>query len=323
MRTIEEMRRSGVSITPGLTIREAAIVMEQSGVGSLAIIDGADLVGIVTDRDLVRRGLAKGLLLDSPVHAVMSSPVITIDSEADLDAAFSLFRTHNFRRLAVVSGSRFVGMITVDDLIVDLSADLRDLSRPIAREVLLPDYDDYHEGPESASASSGPVPKVAPRRILRPLLHDLGTFTVCTDWDPYDIPGSAPWVHPGPAPSWERTPRASVTASSGVIEEVTIEAVGCHGSIVRRSAVLTSGVASEISEPAARRSSIRRTATCSSASQQSVTSSLPVRSASSAAADLHLSSVQEASRTIDCPEARSGSAAASRDSYTWPVCSAP
>jgi CBS domain-containing protein len=141
VRTVEGLRRSGVSIAPQRTISEAAAVMEQSGIGSLAIIDGTEVVGIVTDRDLVRRGLARGLPTDARVDSVMSSPVIAIDADADLDAAFGLFRTHVVRRLAVLRQGQFIGMLALDDLIVDLAADLRDLSRPIQREVLFAQHD--------------------------------------------------------------------------------------------------------------------------------------------------------------------------------------
>jgi CBS domain-containing protein len=112
--------------------------MDQSGVGSLAVIDDGRLVGIVTDRDLVRRGLAQDLALTTPVEKVMSTPVVTIGAEADLHSAFRLFRTHAVRRLAVVDFDDFVGMITVDDLLVDLAADLFDLARPVAAEVFAP-----------------------------------------------------------------------------------------------------------------------------------------------------------------------------------------
>ena len=64
MRTIEGVRRSGVAVRPDETIQNAAALMEQAGVGSLAVLDGDELVGIVTDRDLVRRGLARGLASD-------------------------------------------------------------------------------------------------------------------------------------------------------------------------------------------------------------------------------------------------------------------
>jgi CBS domain-containing protein len=141
VRTIEGLRRSGVSIGPDKTVRDAATVMEQSGIGSLAIIDGEDLVGIVSDRDLVRRGLAKGLSADARIDSVMSSPVITIDANADLDAAFGLFRAHTVRRLAVLHSGHFIGMITVDDLIVDLAEDLRDLSWPIRGQVVSAQHD--------------------------------------------------------------------------------------------------------------------------------------------------------------------------------------
>jgi CBS domain-containing protein len=141
MRTIEGMRRSGVGIEPDRTIHDAAAVMEQTGVGALVVLDGERLVGIVTDRDLVRRGLAKGLLADARIDGIMSSPVVTIDADADLHGAFALFRTNAIRRLAVVRGGQFVGMITIDDLLVDVAADLADLSRPVEGEILFAHHD--------------------------------------------------------------------------------------------------------------------------------------------------------------------------------------
>jgi len=136
MRTIDGVRRSGVGIGPERTIRDAAAIMEQAGVGSLAVVDGERLLGIVTDRDLVRRGLARGVPFDARVDSVMTPPVVTIAADADLHDAFGLFRTHAIRRLAVVRGAHFVGMITIDDLLVDLVGDLADLARPVTAEVL-------------------------------------------------------------------------------------------------------------------------------------------------------------------------------------------
>ena len=136
MRTIEAVRRSGVGIGPDKTIRDAAMTMEQSGIGSLAVIDDGRLVGIVTDRDLVRRGLARGLPNDARVDGLMSSPVITIDADDDLHAAFTLFSTNAVRRLAVLRRGQFVGTVTIDDLLVYLAADLSDLVKPVTAEIL-------------------------------------------------------------------------------------------------------------------------------------------------------------------------------------------
>jgi CBS domain-containing protein len=135
MRTIDSIRRSGIGVRPEQTVREAAQVMERSGVGALAVVEGAKLRGIVTDRDLVRRVLATGTPSDARVDDVMTSPVVSIDADADLHEAFALFRTHGVRRLAVVRDGQFVGMVTVDDLLVDLARDLADLSRPISAEI--------------------------------------------------------------------------------------------------------------------------------------------------------------------------------------------
>ena len=141
MRTIDGVRRSGVGIAPDRTITHAAKIMEVAAVGALAVVDGEELVGIVTDRDLVRRGMAARLSPDARVDSVMSSPVVTIDAEADLHGAFTLFRTHAVRRVAVVRDGRFVGMISIDDLLIDLAADLADLARPVTAEVLFGHHD--------------------------------------------------------------------------------------------------------------------------------------------------------------------------------------
>lgn len=141
MRTIDAVRRSGVGIGPDRTIHDAAVLMDQAGVGSLAVIVGERLVGIVTDRDLVRRGLARGLASDARVDGIMTSPVVTIAADADLHDAFALFRSNAVRRLAIMGGEQFLGMVTIDDLLIDLAADMADLARPITAEVMFGHHD--------------------------------------------------------------------------------------------------------------------------------------------------------------------------------------
>ena len=82
MQTIQRIHRSGVGVAPDRTIGDVARVMERSGIGLVAVLDDDELVGVVTDRDLVRRGLARNLPVDSRIDAVMSSPVLTIDADA-------------------------------------------------------------------------------------------------------------------------------------------------------------------------------------------------------------------------------------------------
>ena len=136
MKAIDVVHRSGVAIGPDRTIREAAAVMEQSGIGMLAIADHQQLLGVVTDRDLVRRVLARGLPSDSRIDGVMTSPVVTIEADCDVREAFAMFRTHGLRRVVVVRDGAFEGTISIDDLLVLVASELDDLCRPVAAELL-------------------------------------------------------------------------------------------------------------------------------------------------------------------------------------------
>ncbi len=141
MRTIEAIRRTGISIDADRTVHDAAVLMESAGVGALAVLDADRLVGIVTDRDLVRRVLAPGLAPDARVDGVMTMPVESIDADTDLHDAARAFGAKGVRRLAVTDGGRFVGMLTVDDLLIDLADDLASLARPLTAETLFAHHD--------------------------------------------------------------------------------------------------------------------------------------------------------------------------------------
>jgi CBS domain-containing protein len=141
MHTIETLKRSGVGVAPDTPIKAAAGVMERAGVGALGVVEDGRLIGIVTDRDLVRRAMARGLPLDTRVDAVMTTPVVTIDVGADVHSVFALFRAKAVRRIPVVRGREFVGMITVDDVLIGLAADLSDLVKPVATEAVFAQHD--------------------------------------------------------------------------------------------------------------------------------------------------------------------------------------
>ncbi len=136
MKIIDTPHRPPLFVAPDATITQAAKEMERAGVGALGIVDCDQLIGIVTDRDIVRRALANGTPPDARVDSIMSMPVVTIDASADLHDAYALFRTNAVRRLAVVSDGQFLGIVAIDDLLVHLAADLSDVARPITAELL-------------------------------------------------------------------------------------------------------------------------------------------------------------------------------------------
>lgn len=136
---IEEVTvRSPVTASPGTTISEAARLMARHAVGSLIIVDGDRLVGLVTDRDLVLRALARNLTPDTRVDAVMSMNVIALDAGADVRDALRAFSLHAVRRLPIVDHGRVTGLLSLDDLVVVLSNQLGDVTQGLAAQLLFP-----------------------------------------------------------------------------------------------------------------------------------------------------------------------------------------
>lgn len=98
------------------TVAEAAKVMRDAGVGAVLVVSGESLSGMVTDRDLVIRGLADGAGPDSPVGPLCSEKLVGVDANADLADAEKLIREHAVRRLPVIDSGQIVGMVSLADL---------------------------------------------------------------------------------------------------------------------------------------------------------------------------------------------------------------
>jgi CBS domain-containing protein len=105
-------------VTPDTPVSEAARLMESEDVGALPILDGDQLTGMVTDRDIVVRAVAQGKdPKGMPVRAVASEDLITLHPDDDLSDALSLMASHQVRRLPVVDeDSRLVGIVAQADI---------------------------------------------------------------------------------------------------------------------------------------------------------------------------------------------------------------
>jgi CBS domain-containing protein len=106
------------SIQPSTTVTEAARLMKAEDVGSLPIVDGDQLVGMVTDRDTVIRVVAEGKDPQSTtVGEIASRDLVTVDPEQDLDEALRLMAQHQVRRLPVAEeDGRLVGILAQADV---------------------------------------------------------------------------------------------------------------------------------------------------------------------------------------------------------------
>ena len=108
------------------TIKETAIVMDRSGLGSLLVTANGKVVGIVTERDLVRRALTKsGGMSKVKVKSIMSSPLIVINPEAWVEDAAKVMSDNKVRRLPVVGEAGLTGVITVTDIAKSLAQQLQ------------------------------------------------------------------------------------------------------------------------------------------------------------------------------------------------------
>jgi CBS domain-containing protein len=102
---------------PTATVVDAAKVMAQEDVGPVPIVDEGRLVGIVTDRDIVGKGVAKGGdTTTTTVGDIASGNLVTISPDDDLSDALGLMAAHQVRRLPVVEGDRLVGIVAQADI---------------------------------------------------------------------------------------------------------------------------------------------------------------------------------------------------------------
>ena len=144
------------TLSPERTVADAAGLMEQYDIGviPLADADGA-LVGIVTDRDLVVRVLAKrrdpG---EVRLGEIATADTVTITPDRNVSEARDLMAEHRVRRLAVVKDGALVGMLSLGDIAV------ADASKRAVGEVL----DEVSESPSTAEQNEGPT-RGTPERV--------------------------------------------------------------------------------------------------------------------------------------------------------------
>lgn len=102
---------------PDTTLVEAAAAMEGSDLGSLAVVEGHNLLGLITERD-IRRAVADGTDLASPVSKLMSGDPDTFDPDLDVWDAASWLSESGYRHLPVVGDEgELLGVVSIRDLL--------------------------------------------------------------------------------------------------------------------------------------------------------------------------------------------------------------
>ena len=121
---IEEIMTTDVeTCMPESTLQEVASKMREINVGSIPICEEGRLVGIVTDRDIVIRGLAEQIPSDAPISEILSAEVVTGTVDLTVEEAAELMAAHKIRRLPIVADEQVIGIVSLGDLAIrDVSA---------------------------------------------------------------------------------------------------------------------------------------------------------------------------------------------------------
>ncbi|MGH7399959.1 MAG: CBS domain-containing protein [Candidatus Rokuibacteriota bacterium] len=120
MKKLSEVMRPGFLyvVQRGAPERQAAQVMTVNNVGIVLVLDGERLVGVFSERDMVRRVVDRGLDPDrTPVSDVMTTQIIVGDPDEDHQSAIRKMDQANIRHLLVVKGAELLSMISIRDLI--------------------------------------------------------------------------------------------------------------------------------------------------------------------------------------------------------------
>jgi len=126
-------------VRPDSSAREVVAIMNKFDIGSVVVVQGERPVGIITERDILRRIVEPCLAPETlTARQIMTSPVITIDENASINEAAKLMAKKGIKRLLVTrNNDKLVGIITFTDIVTkvpDMLSILEELVRPHSRK---------------------------------------------------------------------------------------------------------------------------------------------------------------------------------------------
>ena len=115
---LNDKGRTVYSISPHAPVIDAVRIMANSHVGALLVMRGDTLVGIISERDYARKVVLMGRSSsDTPVHDIMSTPVISVSPDTSVHDAMQIMTEHRVRHLPVMTGSQVQGVVSIGDLV--------------------------------------------------------------------------------------------------------------------------------------------------------------------------------------------------------------
>ncbi|HEY4974362.1 MAG TPA: CBS domain-containing protein [Steroidobacteraceae bacterium] len=106
------------SVAPEAPVLDAIRLMAEHGVGALLVMQGNELLGVVSERDYARKVILKGRSSnDTAVREIMSSPVQTVRADQSVHDCMRIMSEHRFRHLPVVDDDGVIGVLSIGDLV--------------------------------------------------------------------------------------------------------------------------------------------------------------------------------------------------------------
>ena len=140
MTTVRDMIRNKgrevFSIAPEASVFEALERMAKHNIGALLVVSQDKMVGIVSERDCIRKVDLKGRnVKETPVREIMTEDVITVDCSQPLEECMSLMIDRNIRHLPVYDGGELVGLLSVRDVLREVIEVQQDMLSQLERYI--------------------------------------------------------------------------------------------------------------------------------------------------------------------------------------------
>jgi len=111
------MRKDVFVLSKEATIKDALDLLLENKIGSVIVLEKEKPLGIVTERDILKKVLVENVKLDEPVGKIMSSPLVYISSEESVEKAAETMIENRIKRLPVIENNKLVGIISLTDIV--------------------------------------------------------------------------------------------------------------------------------------------------------------------------------------------------------------
>ena len=142
MKTVEQILKTKsqhqtvYTIGPDDSVLDALKMLAEKNIGALPVVEGKQVVGIVSERDYARKLVLKGRSsVGTPVSAIMSAPVITVSSQQSVEACMGIMTDSHLRHLPVVEDGQLLGLLSIGDLVKEAIAEQADLIRQLEQYI--------------------------------------------------------------------------------------------------------------------------------------------------------------------------------------------